>query len=75
MEEAINLEALEELRSLMGDSLHDVLRTFIEFVPNQINELDKAINNVDADHRFGAECFTELGHIAAHTATGTDDDA
>ncbi len=52
MEQAINTEALDELRSLMGDSLYDVLQTFIDYVPGQINELSKAVVNDDAESVF-----------------------
>jgi HPt (histidine-containing phosphotransfer) domain-containing protein len=52
MEEAINAEALDELRSLMGESLDEVLQTFIDYVPDQINELSKAVFNNDADGVF-----------------------
>ena len=52
MEQAIKIEALDELRSLMGDSLDEVLQTFIDFVPSQIDELGKAITNVDAESVF-----------------------
>jgi HPt (histidine-containing phosphotransfer) domain-containing protein len=52
MEEAINSEALDELRSLMGESLDEVLQTFIDYVPDQINELSKAVFNNDADGVF-----------------------
>ena len=45
MEEAINSEALDELRSLMGESLNEVLQTFIDYVPDQINELSKAVQS------------------------------
>ena len=52
MEKAINAEALDELRSLMGESLDEVLQTFIDYVPDQINELSKAVFNNDADGVF-----------------------
>ncbi len=52
MEKAINSEALDELRSLMGESLDEVLQTFIDYVPDQINELSKAVINNDADGVF-----------------------
>ena len=52
MEKAITSEALDELRSLMGESLDEVLQTFIDYVPDQINELSKAVFNNDADGVF-----------------------
>jgi HPt (histidine-containing phosphotransfer) domain-containing protein len=52
MEEAINSEALDELRSLMGESLNEVLQTFIDYLPDQINELSTAVFNNDADGVF-----------------------
>jgi HPt (histidine-containing phosphotransfer) domain-containing protein len=52
MEKAINSEALDELRSLMGESLNEVLQTFIDYVPDQINELSMAVFNNDADGVF-----------------------
>ena len=74
MEEAINLEALDELRSLMGDSLQEVLQTFIEFVPDQINELSKAVINDDAESVFNLahkmkSSSSSIGALGlAHTA-------
>lgn len=52
MEHAIKVEALDELRSLMGDSLDDVLQTYIDYIPGQLEELGQAISNDDADTVF-----------------------
>lgn len=52
MEEAIKMDALNELRSLMGDSLDDVLQTYIDYIPGQLDELTRAISNDDADGVF-----------------------
>lgn len=52
MEEAIKMDTLNELRSLMGDSINEVLQTFIDFVPGQIDELGRAISNEDAESVF-----------------------
>ena len=52
MEQAIKMEALDELRSLMGDAVDEVLQTFIDYVPGQIDELGKAIINGDAESVF-----------------------
>ena len=52
MEEAISMDALGELRSLMGDSLNEVLQTYIDYIPGQIEELNQAITNDDADSVF-----------------------
>ena len=52
MEEAIKMDALNELRSLMGDSLNDVLQTYIDYIPGQLDELTRAISNDDADGVF-----------------------
>ena len=74
MEEAINSEALDELRSLMGESLNEVLQTFIEFVPDQINELSNAVFNNDADGVFNLahkmkSSSSSIGALGlAHTA-------
>jgi HPt (histidine-containing phosphotransfer) domain-containing protein len=74
MEEAINIEALDELRSLMGDSLNEVLQTFIDFVPDQINELSKAVINDDAESVFNLahkmkSSSSSIGALGlAHTA-------
>jgi HPt (histidine-containing phosphotransfer) domain-containing protein len=74
MEEAINSEALDELRSLMGESLNEVLQTFIEYVPDQINELSKAVFNNDADGVFNLahkmkSSSSSIGALGlAHTA-------
>jgi len=74
MEQAINTEALDELRSLMGDSLHEVLQTFIDYVPDQINELSKAVINNDAESVFNIahrmkSSSSSIGALGlAHTA-------
>ena len=74
MEEAINSEALDELRSLMGESLDEVLQTFIEYVPDQINELSKAVVNDDAESVFNLahkmkSSSSSIGALGlAHTA-------
>ena len=74
MEEAINSEALDELRSLMGESLDEVLQTFIDYVPDQINELSKAVNNDDAEGVFNLahkmkSSSSSIGALGlAHTA-------
>ena len=74
MEEAINSEALDELRSLMGESLNEVLQTFIDFVPDQINELSNAVFNNDADGVFNLahkmkSSSSSIGALGlAHTA-------
>lgn len=74
MEEAINSEALDELRSLMGESLNEVLQTFIDYVPDQINELSKAVFNNDADGVFNLahkmkSSSSSIGALGlAHTA-------
>ena len=52
MEEAIKMDALTELRGLMGDSLNEVLQTFIDYVPGQIDELTQAISNDDPESVF-----------------------
>ena len=74
MEEAINSEALDELRSLMGESLDEVLQTFLDFVPDQINELSTAVFNNDADGVFNLahkmkSSSSSIGALGlAHTA-------
>jgi len=52
MEQALNMDILKDLRGLMGDALNDVLQTFIDYVPGQIDELTQAISNDDADSVF-----------------------
>ncbi len=52
MEEAIKMDALTELRSLMGDSLNEVLQTFIDYVPGQIDELTRAIHSGNPENVF-----------------------
>ena len=52
METAIKTEALEELRSLMGDSLDEVLQTYIDYIPGQIDELSQAVLTDDAESVF-----------------------
>ncbi len=52
MEQAIKMDTLNELRSLMGDAVNDVLQTFLDFVPGQIDELERAISNDNAESVF-----------------------
>jgi len=52
MEQALNMETLDELRNLMGQALDEVLQTFIDFVPGQIDELSQAVSNDDATGVF-----------------------
>ena len=52
MEQALNMDALAELRELMGDGLNDVIRTFIDYMPEQVDSLSSAINAKDADTVF-----------------------
>lgn len=52
MDQALNMEALDELRSLMGDALNEVLQTFVDYVPGQIEELSRAVANEDAEGVF-----------------------
>jgi len=52
MEPAINTEALQELKTLMGDSLNDILQTFLDYMPSQIQELRVAIQDENAEMVF-----------------------
>jgi HPt (histidine-containing phosphotransfer) domain-containing protein len=52
MDQALNMEALDELRNLMGDALDEVLQTFVDYVPGQIDELSQAVSNDDAEGVF-----------------------
>jgi HPt (histidine-containing phosphotransfer) domain-containing protein len=52
MEPAINMEALQELKSLMGDSLKDILQTFLDYMPSQIEDLLTSIQEEDANMVF-----------------------
>ncbi len=52
MEQAIDADTLQELRSLMGDALNEVLLTYVEVMPTQIEELGRAISLNDADSVF-----------------------
>ena len=52
MQQALNTDALAELRELMGDALNDVIRTFIDYMPEQVDSLSSAINTKDADTVF-----------------------
>jgi HPt (histidine-containing phosphotransfer) domain-containing protein len=52
MEPAINPEALQELKSLMGDALNDILQTFLDYMPAQIQDLRGAIQEENAEMVF-----------------------
>ena len=52
MEPALNMDSLAALRDLMGDGLDDVLRTFVDYMPEQIDSLNSAIDARDAETVF-----------------------
>lgn len=68
MEQALNMDALTELRDLMGDSLDEVLQTFIDYMPTQIDLLANAIRDDDAEQVFNVahKMKSSCGSIGAH---------
>jgi HPt (histidine-containing phosphotransfer) domain-containing protein len=52
MQQAINPQTMTELRSVMGDTLNEVVEVYLEITPGQIRDLDEAIRSKDADRVF-----------------------
>lgn len=49
---AMDDRAYNEMKSVMGDVLEDLINTFIEYMPGQITDLEKAITDNDAELVF-----------------------
>lgn len=49
---AMDTRAYNEMKSVMGSVLHDLIATFLEYMPAQIEDLNQAINDGNADLIF-----------------------
>lgn len=50
---AMDIRSYNEMKSVMGGVLQDLITTFIEYMPGQLEDLSNAINEEDADLVFG----------------------
>ncbi|MDA3870567.1 MAG: Hpt domain-containing protein [Gammaproteobacteria bacterium] len=50
---ALDLRAYEEMKEIMEEVLPELLNTFIEYMPEQLNDLNHAIDDNNPDLLFG----------------------
>lgn len=50
---AIDLQAYQEMKDIMEEVLPELLTTFLEYMPDLLNDLNNAIDNNNADLLFG----------------------
>ena len=53
MEKAMDMRTYNEMKSVMGEVLKELIETFLEYMPGQLDDLNKAITNADAELVFG----------------------
>ncbi len=49
---SMDLRAYTEVKNIMGEVLQELIDTFIEYMPEQIENLETAIRDNDAEHIF-----------------------
>jgi len=49
----MDMRAYKEVKSVMGDVLKELIETFIDYMPGQLDDLSNAINKNDAELVFG----------------------
>ena len=49
----LDTRAYAEMKDIMEDVLPELLKTFLEYMPEQLNDLNLAIENNNADQLFG----------------------
>ena len=49
----LDLAAYSEMKDLMEEVLPELLKTFLDYMPEQLNDLNQAIDNNDPDLLFG----------------------
>jgi HPt (histidine-containing phosphotransfer) domain-containing protein len=49
----MDMRAYDEVKSIMGEVLKELIETFVDYVPTQLEDLQKAIDENDADLMFG----------------------
>lgn len=47
------MRAYAEVKNIMGEVLKELIETFIDYMPTQLEDLKKAIDNKDASLMFG----------------------
>ncbi len=52
MDKAMDLEAFAQMKEIMGEVLDDLIRTFLEFMPEQIASLQLAVQENNAEQVF-----------------------
>jgi HPt (histidine-containing phosphotransfer) domain-containing protein len=50
---AMDMRAYKEMKGVMGEVLKELIETFIDYMPGQLDDLNDAINKGDADLVFG----------------------
>lgn len=48
----MDMKAYTEMKEIMGEVLNDLITTFLEFMPDQIDALEQAIQQKNADQIF-----------------------
>ena len=49
----IDINAYSEMKEIMEEVLPELLKTFLDYMPEQLNDLNKAINDNNPDLLFG----------------------
>lgn len=49
----MDMRAYAEVKSIMGEVLKELIETFVDYMPSQLEELQKAIESNDAGQVFG----------------------
>ena len=49
----MDMRAYAEVKSVMGEVLKELIETFVDYMPTQLEDLQKAIENKDASLVFG----------------------
>ncbi len=50
---AMDMRAYKEMKGVMGEVLKELIETFIEYMPGQLDDLKNAIENSDTELMFG----------------------
>lgn len=49
----MDMRTYNEMKSVMGEVLKELIETFLEYMPGQLDDLNKAINNAEPELVFG----------------------
>jgi len=61
-EPAMDIRAYREMKDVMGEVLHELIETFLDYMPEQIDDLSQAISAEEAEkifhiaHRIKSSC-------------------